>query len=204
MAPTGRLEGPDPRRGRGGPGRPGARAPRRVRWVLAGLLLALLLEIVVVILVGQWIGPWWTVGALIAMGLLGSWLLRREGGRSWRRLQDAVRSGQPPANELTDTALVFAGGMLLLAPGFVSDVLGLFLILPFTRPLTRVWLQSLVAARVVTVMPPGAGSPGRRPPAPGGRRPRGQDSEDVIEGEIVSEEDTDPGHRSDPGPRGTS
>lgn len=177
MASSGRLNGP------GGAGRTPRRAPRRARWVLAALLVVPLLEITVIILVGQWIGAWWTFGTLLALSVFGAWLVRREGTRTWRKLQVAVRSGEPPARELSDAALVLVGGIMLLTPGFVTDVIGLFLVLPFTRPLTRVWLQRLVASRVVTVVPPSAGTPWRSP------SPRQDDS--VIEGEIV---DDDPPH----------
>lgn len=191
MAHTGRLDGPGGRR-------PGRRAPRRARWVLAALLLIPLLEITVIVLVGQWIGPWWTFGALIALCFLGAWLVRREGARTWRRLQETVRSGQAPAREITDAALVFVGGILLLAPGFVTDAIGLFLVLPLTRPLSRMWVQSVVASRIVTLAPPfpagATGWPPRGWPSRAGRGP-----EDVIEGEIVGDDGPDAGPRSDQG-----
>jgi UPF0716 protein FxsA len=212
MAPAGRLEGPHepdsgPQGGAGGAdGRPrstsGAgsggrgrqrarlgpsrgRAPRRARWILAALLLVPLVEIVVIIAVGQQIGPWWTFVALLGLTLVGAWLVRREGSRTWRRLQEAVRSGQPPARELTDAGLVLIGGILLLTPGFVTGIIGLFLILPFTRPLTRVWVQRLVSSRLLFVSTSQEWTVrgGRWRPASGG---------DVIEGEVVSDEERDP------------
>ena len=206
MAPAGRLEGPQPprddgqggaggRRGTPGPtgrgrarGRLGStrrRAPRRARWVLAALLLVPLVEIVVVIAVGQQIGPWWTFAALLALTLVGAWLVRREGSRTWRRLQEVVRSGQPPARELTDAGLVLIGGILLLTPGFVTGIIGLFLILPFTRPLTRVWVERLVSSRLLFV------SSSQEWTVRGGRS-RPSSGGDVIEGEVVSDDEPDP------------
>ncbi|HQE32510.1 MAG TPA: FxsA family protein, partial [Propionibacteriaceae bacterium] len=69
---------------------------------------------------------------------------KREGIRAWKALSQAFESGKLPAGELTDAALVLVGGILLMLPGFLSDVMGLFFLLPFTRPLAR----RLVAAVV--------------------------------------------------------
>jgi UPF0716 protein FxsA len=107
------------------------------RLLLLAFLVVPVLEIYVIIQVGQAIGGWWTVAALIAVAVLGSWLVRREGWRTWRALTDALTRGLLPTTQVLDAALVLAGGVLMLAPGFVSDVIGLLLILPVTRPLAR-------------------------------------------------------------------
>lgn len=175
-----------------GPARP--RRGRSIgRWVVAALLLVPLAEIVLIVFVGQQIGAWWTFGLLLAMCVLGAWLVRREGGRTWRALQSAVRQGQPPAKELTDAALVLVGGTMLLTPGFLTDLLGLFLVLPLTRPLTRVWLQTVVASRLLgPTAPSGEGRPG-----PAGQRGRGRP--EVIEGEIVQDYSPDDPPENQPG-----
>jgi UPF0716 protein FxsA len=59
-----------------------------------------LVEIYVIIQVGQAIGPWWTILLLIADSILGSWLIRHEGSRAWRALREALDSGRMPAREL--------------------------------------------------------------------------------------------------------
>jgi UPF0716 protein FxsA len=125
-----------------------------------------LAEIFVLIQVGQVIGPWWTILILIADSVLGAWLIRREGGRAWRALQEALASGRMPARQLADGALILIGGTLMLTPGFVTDVLGIVLILPFTRPVARRLLSSVVARRLV-VMPRGQGSGKDGPVVPG-------------------------------------
>src|SRR3954471_14438028 len=96
---------------------------RRRRRGLFLLMLALfvvvpLVEIYVLIQVGQAIGAWWTILLLIADSLLGTWLIRREGGRAWRALTTALQTGRMPAKELADGALILVGGTLMLAPGF--------------------------------------------------------------------------------------
>ena len=81
-----------------------------------------IIEIMVIIAVGQAIGGWPTFLLLVATSLLGAWLITREGGRAWRALDQALRSGRMPARELADGVVVLVGGTLLLVPGFVTDV----------------------------------------------------------------------------------
>lgn len=139
MAPARRLGPP-------GGGRPGGRR-RRPRWltvVFLALLIVPIVEIAVIIEIGRAIGGWWTLLLLVLWSLLGAYLVKKEGGRAWVALRTALNTGRMPARELADAALVLVGGALLLAPGFVTDAVGLFLVLPFTRPLTRRWLQKAV------------------------------------------------------------
>ena len=160
-----------------------------MRIVLAlAFLVVPIAEIWLLIQVGQVIGGWQTLLLLIAMSLLGAWLVRREGRRSWLALNEATRSGRMPGRELADAGLVLVGGTLLLTPGFLTDVLGLFFIIPLTRPLVGRRL-----ARSIAVYGPGtggsAGAPGTGWSGGTGRtgggapRPTGE----VIEGEIVDD-----------------
>jgi UPF0716 protein FxsA len=103
------------------------------------ILLVPVFEVWLLIQVGSVIGGWSTVALLIAAGLLGTWLVRREGRRAWRSLEDSLRTGVMPERELADAALVLAGGLLLMMPGFASDVVGFACILPVTRP----WMRRL-------------------------------------------------------------
>ena len=166
--------------------------PRRRRPALVWLLFALfvvvpLVEIYVIIQVGQAIGAWWTILLLVADSVLGSWLIKREGTRSFRALREAIDSGRMPATELADGGLILVGGTLMLAPGFVLDVVGILMILPFTRPLFRRALTRVVASRlVVTGLGPLAG------PRPGSgtrtaRRPGPDPEGPVVRGEVVDE-----------------
>jgi UPF0716 protein FxsA len=119
--------------------------------LLLGLafLLVPLVEIYLIIQVGQVIGAGWTIALLVAVSLLGAWLVRREGRRAWAALQTALRSGRMPSKELSDAGLVLVGGTLLLTPGFVTDAVGFFLVLPLTRPLARRLLAWFVRRRVL-------------------------------------------------------
>jgi len=150
------------------------------------LLVVALLEILTIIAVGQAVGPWWTFGALIALSVLGAALVHREGRRTWGRLRQALHQGQQPAKELADAGLVLVGGAMLLTPGFLTDAVGLFLVLPLTRPVTRLWLQSVVAGQLLgsTTRPASHGSGRRRHDS---RRTGGGP---VIEGEVVRDPDS--------------
>ncbi len=121
--------------------------------VLAPLVLLFvlvpILELFVIIQVGQAIGAWWTIALLVAGSILGSLLMRAQGRAVWRRFNDALRAGRPPATEVADGALVIFGGALLLTPGFVTDILGILLLLPPTRALVRRYLVKGVAVRMV-------------------------------------------------------
>lgn len=105
------------------------------------LVLALLIwpvaELFVAIEVAQAIGVLATIILLIASWPLGTWALRSQGAAAWRRLQAAAAAGRPPAREAVDGALVLLGGVLLIIPGFITDLLGVCLLLPTARSLAR-------------------------------------------------------------------
>jgi UPF0716 protein FxsA len=109
-------------------------------------------ELAVVIQVGQQIGLLWTVVLLVADSILGSVLMRSQGRLAWRRFNEAVAAGQVPAREVLDGALVIFGGLLLLTPGFITDFLGLLLLIPPTRAVVRAALARRLTHRMVTSM----------------------------------------------------
>ncbi len=170
-------------------------------------LVVPVLEIWVLIQVGQVIGGWPTVALLLADSLLGAWIVRREGRRAWQSLQAALGSGRMPDRELADGAMIVAGGALLLTPGFVTDVAGFLCVLPFTRPLVRRLGAWFFARRVRTLARTGAG-PGLGSPfgglgSPFGEaespfdtmRGRGGAPGSVIHGEVIRDEPGTPGTR---------
>jgi UPF0716 protein FxsA len=78
-----------------------------------------------------------TLATVVGTGLLGAWLVKREGWRAWERMQGELASGKMPGNALIDAMMVFAGGILLITPGVLSDLLGLSLAFPPTRAMIR-------------------------------------------------------------------
>src|SRR5919197_5102921 len=106
-----------------------------------------IVELFVIIQVGEAIGVLPTIALLIADSILGSMLMRSQGRLAWRRFNEAIAAGRPPAREVLDGALVIFGGAFLLTPGFISDVFGLALLLPPTRALVRGFLVRSVLRR---------------------------------------------------------
>ena len=130
-------------------------------WVLvAAFILVPIVEIYVIIQVGQVIGAWWTIALLVADSIFGSWLIAHEGRRAWQSLNTALSSGQMPARELADGGLILVGGTLMLSPGFVTDAFGILLILPFTRPVARRLLTAAIGRRLLDARRPGPGPQG--------------------------------------------
>ena len=116
-------------------------------------------------------------------------------GKAWRALDQAVRSGRMPTREIADGIVVLVGGGLLLVPGFVTDVVGLVLVLPFVRPVARNLLAALISRRLVTqtmsytnlTVTEAPGRPWEQHEAPEGPQ-RSTSSDDVVEGEIIDED----------------
>src|SRR3954468_9891200 len=120
-----------------------------------------LVELYAIIQVGQAIGVWWTIALLLIDSLVGAALMRSQGRSAWRRFQEAIQAGRIPHREVADGALVILGGALLLTPGFVTDIFGLFLLLPPTRAVVRGTLLRRVTFGMVSGRYPGGGGPGR-------------------------------------------
>lgn len=116
--------------------------------VLAFIVVPLA-ELAVIIEVGQAIGLPATIAILLADSLLGAMLLRSQGRATWRRFNESMRAGRVPHREALDGGLVIFGGALLLTPGFITDVLGLLLLIPPTRRPGRQLLSRLIARRML-------------------------------------------------------
>jgi UPF0716 protein FxsA len=138
--------------------------------LLALFIVVPILEIYVIIQVGQAIGALWTVALLIVDSIAGSLLMKSQGRAAWRRFQLALGEGRMPAREVLDGVLIIFGGAFLLTPGFCSDIVGALFLIPPTRAVIRRLLArrftfSLLAdvpnPRVRRPRGPGAGGPGR-------------------------------------------
>jgi UPF0716 protein FxsA len=158
--------------------------------------LFILAELVVFVLVANWIGVGATILAALATSALGVVLLGRQGTKALADLRERARTRRTPGRELGDAGLVAAGGLLMVLPGFLGDLVGLLCLLPVTRGLVRAVLRRLVldrlpesmrgAVRVESVRTAGIAAPvpydiHAETPAPL-----------VIEGEIVRDADGRP------------
>ncbi len=127
-------------------------------------LLLPILELYVIIQVGQAIGLVPTLLLLILDGFAGAALARSQGRNAWARVNRALAEGRMPGREALDGAMIVLGGALLLAPGFITDVFGFALLIPPTRALLRGFVARLARRRVSFAWTMGQGSP---PPRPG-------------------------------------
>ena len=118
---------------------------RRLRTVFGLLALA---ELVVYVLVASWIGVGATILATLATSALGVTLLARLGTKALVDLRERARTRQPAARAVGDAGLVAAGGLLMLLPGFLGDVVGLLCLLPGTRSVVRWVLARTIYARL--------------------------------------------------------
>ena len=138
--------------------------------VLVALFIVVpILELYVIIKVGGLIGVLPTLALLLAMSFLGATLLRHQGRSAWQRFNLAIAERRFPGREVADGLMITVGGVLLLTPGFITDAIGLLLLLPPTRAIARRLLRAYVGHRFVVV-----GVGGARPPYqgdPGDRRP---------------------------------
>lgn len=118
--------------------------------VLALLFLVVpLLELFVIIQVGQAIGALNTLGILLLDSIVGGWLMKREGMAALRRFQAKVSNGQLPENELIDGFCILFGGALMLTPGFLSDLFGIALLLAPVRAVIRPIVKRQAGKRIV-------------------------------------------------------
>jgi len=153
--------------------------------LLVVLLVAIpVCEIWLLIKVGQQLGLLPTVLILVAQAIIGVLLMRHEGSRAWKALNDAFTQGKVPTGELADAALILVGGVLLMLPGFLTDILGFLFLLRWTRPVARKIIAFFVARRINRL-----GIPVMR---------ARMDTDNLIEGETVDQ--TAASHRSPEGP----
>ncbi len=104
-----------------------------MRFLLFLFIVVPALEIALFILAGKTIGGFTTIALIIATGVLGAFLAKQQGLGVLRKMQEQMRFGYPPGEALIEGVCVLFGGLLLLTPGFVTDLTGLLLILPPTR-----------------------------------------------------------------------
>jgi UPF0716 protein FxsA len=110
-------------------------------------ILVPLAELAVIIAVGKAIGVLATLLLLLAFSLVGAWLAKRQGLAAWQRFQLALAEGRMPTREVADGAMILLAGALLFTPGFLTDLVGLLLLVPATRALARRWVPALSRRR---------------------------------------------------------
>ena len=149
--------------------------------VLFILFIAMpILEIYVIIQVGEAIGILPTIALLVIDSIVGTWLMRSQGRIVWRRFSEAMAAGRPPAREVLDGALIIVGGALGLAPGFVTDGFAVLLIAPPSRAVVRRALVRRLTRHGAVRVGSWAtrGRTGPQPPDP---------ADDIVDGTVADE-----------------
>jgi UPF0716 protein FxsA len=118
--------------------------------LIALFILVPLAELYVILKVGDAIGVLPTIALLAIDSVLGSLLLRAQGRSVWRRFNETMASGRVPHRELIDGVLVVFGGAFLITPGFLTDIVGLLLLVPPTRSVIRRLVTRRLGRRIVT------------------------------------------------------
>ena len=109
-----------------------------------------LIELAILIYLGTIIGALYTILIVVVTGILGAVMTRYQGMVTLSKIRSNIENGIIPANELFDGALILAGGLLLLTPGIITDILGFALLVPYTRRLVRRLSRSLVLRKIET------------------------------------------------------
>jgi UPF0716 protein FxsA len=120
------------------------------RILIVLFILVPIIELWGLIAVGKVIGGWQTVGLAILISIFGAWLAKQQGLQVLRLVQLQLSRGQMPTDALLDGLLVLFGGLLLLVPGFFTDLLGLLLLIPYTRMFVHFFLKKWIQFLIVS------------------------------------------------------
>ena len=110
--------------------------------LVAIFIIIPLIELAILIKVGSYIGLWPTILIVILTGILGAALARQQGFMIINKIKSDVNSGRVPAQELIDGMLILVGGIVLLTPGFLTDICGFLLLIPFSRAVFKRMIKS--------------------------------------------------------------
>ena len=164
--------------------------------LFALFLIVPILELILLVWIGERVGFWPTAGLVVLTAFAGSWLAKREGLAALHRFQERLRSGQPPGRELTDGLIILVAGAFLLTPGVLTDVAGLLGLFPPTRAWIRRRLEGRlkqgIASGRVGVFTGGSGrfqTPPSAAPSPPTQNPRTATSGpfDVEDATVIEE-----------------
>lgn len=128
--------------------RSGGRKEKVLPLLVVAFVVVPLAELAVVIRVGQWLGVADTIALLFLISVFGAFMVRREGMGVWRRFQSQLASGSMPGTELVDGVLILVAGALLLTPGFLTDAVGLSLLVPPVRAGLRKAVRHRLTGRI--------------------------------------------------------
>ena len=112
--------------------------------LLAIFLITPVVELALLIQLGNYIGFWPTIAIIVVTGVTGSYLAKREGLTIWQRFNDRLQGGELPGKELLDGVIILVAGALLITPGVLTDLFGFIGLIPFTRAQVRKYLNKRI------------------------------------------------------------
>ncbi|HLR74518.1 MAG TPA: FxsA family protein [Virgibacillus sp.] len=115
-----------------------------MRWLVLTLLIVPILEIIVFVWIGGEFGAWWVIGLIVLTGLIGIALAKQQGIETWKRAQQSLQIGKYPTEQIVDGICILVGALLLITPGFITDVLGFMFVLPWPRQWLKTYIHRLI------------------------------------------------------------
>lgn len=116
--------------------------------LLTLFILIPFIELAILIKIGTLIGFWPTILSVVVTGFFGAVLARQQGFLILEKIRVETQSGRVPARELIDGLLILIGGVVLLTPGFITDIVGFMLLIPVTRKYFRLYARKKLEGRV--------------------------------------------------------
>ncbi|MGB2799932.1 MAG: FxsA family protein [Dehalococcoidia bacterium] len=121
----------------------------RMLWKLMLLfIITPLVELAILVYLGTVIGVLYTVLIVVVTGMIGAILARHQGLATLSRIRNSMEQGIIPSNELFEGALILAGGLLLLTPGIITDIIGFAVLIPQTRRIVGRYSRNLIKRRI--------------------------------------------------------
>ena len=120
-------------------------------WLFLGFIIVPIIEIVIFTFVASEIGIWWTLLLVVVTAFVGSWLVSRQGRTTWIQLRMELAAGEVPTKPIVHGAMILVAGALLLTPGFLTDIVGLALLVPSVREFLRRWGAQQLASRWIVI-----------------------------------------------------
>lgn len=119
-----------------------------LKWIIVAIVVVPLIEIWGIVQLGSYLGFFPTIGLMIFTAVLGGYLAKKEGRNALLEIQQQIRNGHPPGHAVLDGICILIGGILLLTPGFFTDLVGLTILFPVTRPFYRHLLYRSIAKKI--------------------------------------------------------
>jgi UPF0716 protein FxsA len=120
-------------------------------WLFLGFVVVPIIEILLLSYVGSRIGIWPTIGLVVVSAFIGSVLVSRQGRATWIQLRTDAAQGVVPTVPIVNGAMILVAGALLLTPGFLTDAVGLALLVPSVRTALRVWGTARLSSRWIVI-----------------------------------------------------